>query len=91
MREKYFSIDTIKWLLRQHPSECVLELDAPQKIIERLNARTKVEWERMLFGKDPKAREYFKQQFTLSEIYCPHEGVDRLEEYGIKQEDLASK
>lgn len=73
---EYIDMETIKGVLRIHPADCVLELDAPQKIYDRLSIKTTDEWF------DGPAEE-FKAAWQLSEIYCPHEGIDRTKEYGI--------
>jgi hypothetical protein len=57
----------------------VFELDAPEKIFARLmNAG-------FYTSQDVRDREAdFKQCWALSEIYCPHEGIDRRSEYGME-------
>ncbi len=74
----YFTLDDIAPVLAMHPAECIFELDAPKKILERLSTRTKKEW---LTAKN---HNEFKQCWQLSEIYCPHEGINRLSECGVK-------
>ena len=87
---KYFTIEDIVGVLQLHDPCCVFELDAPKNIVERLSKRTKNEWLPWL-GLLPEKRndeqkslhEEFKMCWQLSEIYCPHEGIDRRSEYGI--------
>jgi hypothetical protein len=71
----------IKSILELHPSECVFELDAPKNIAERLSGKTMDEW---LMKQN---RDEFKACWNASEIYCPHEGIDRLAECGVKSLD----
>ena len=66
-----------------HPVECVFELDAPAKIFNRMMEAgfytpTDLTNERI---------KEFRECWTLSEIYCPHEGIDRLAECGVKTLD----
>lgn len=74
----YFTLEDISPVLAMHPSDCIFELDAPKKIVERLSIRTKNEWLTV------ENQDEFKQCWQLSEIYCPHEGIDRLAECGVK-------
>ena len=82
---KYFTIKDVKSVLALHPSECVFELDAPQKIVERLSIKTVNEWLRIRGGNE--LHEQFKACWQASEIYCPHEGIDRLSECGVNSLD----
>ena len=82
MKDKYFTIDEVKAVLRMHPTECVFELDAPHKIFERLSVKTRAEW-LPFFGYTAEKHDEFKRAWQLSEIYCPHEGIDRRNEYGM--------
>jgi hypothetical protein len=77
----YFTEDIIKNILEKHPSECVFELDAPKNIAERLSGKTKNEWF------ERQNRDAFRACFHASEIYCPHEGINRLAECGVKSLD----
>ena len=70
----YFDEKHIRDVLSCHPAECVFELDAPRKIAQRLSSKTAIWWTK------PEHREEFKACFIASEIYCPHEGIDRLAE-----------
>ena len=74
----YFTEDDIRPVLAMHPAECIFELDAPKNIVARLSAKTKSEWLKL------KNLDEFKQCWQSSEIYCPHEGIDRLAECGVK-------
>jgi hypothetical protein len=77
----YFTEEVIKIVLGKHPSECVFELDAPKNIAERLSRKTMDEW---LMKQN---RDKFKTCWHASEIYCPHEGINRLAECGVKSLD----
>ena len=83
---KYFTLDEVEGVLALHHHECVFELDAPKRILERLSVRSKSEWFPFwCWGERARTlHAEFKQCFIQSEIYCPHEGVDRLSEYNIK-------
>jgi hypothetical protein len=73
-----FDEEHVRGVLALHHAECVFELDAPKKIVERLSGKTVTEWLKM------KHREEFKACWTASEIFCPHEGIDRLAECGVR-------
>ena len=79
MQPFYITYDLVEELLQKHDFHCVFELDAPEKIFARLmNAG-------FYTSQDVRDREAeFKQCWALSEIYCPHEGIDRRSEYGIE-------
>jgi hypothetical protein len=75
------SLNLVKEILVMHDVGCVFELDAPRRIHERLMAegfRTAHD----VFGSECDWSK-FHQCFVLSEIYCPHEGIDRRAEYGM--------
>jgi hypothetical protein len=75
------TVDFIKLVLAKHDVGCIFELDAPDRIRDRLVAAG-FHTTRDVFGPYcdlPK----FHQCFVLSEIYCPHEGIDRRAEYGM--------
>ncbi len=89
MIKEYFDLKHVKDILKMHPAECVFELDAPQKILERLSKHPKDYW--FSFGKyytgiegEKRRTEEFRACWQASEIYCPHEGIDRRKEYGIE-------
>jgi hypothetical protein len=72
----YITYDLVEEFLQMHPAECVFELDAPLKIFTRLMAAG-------FYTSDDLTRERskeFRECWTLSELYCPHEGIDRLTE-----------
>lgn len=77
----YFDENHVRELLALHPAECVFELDAPQNIVQRLSGKTVSWWMEL------KNRKEFKACFIASEIYCPHEGIDRRAELGIRTLD----
>lgn len=75
----YITYDLVEEIVGMHEFDCVFELDAPRKIFNRLMA---AEFYSLPV---PHARAAeFKQCWELSEIYCPHEGIDRRREYGIE-------
>ena len=76
-----FDEEHIRGVLAKHPAECVFELDAPRKIAERLSGKTVTEW-----IKHENIKE-FKACWTASEMYCPHEGIDRLAECDVRTLD----
>lgn len=77
----YFDEKHVRGVLAKHPAECVFELDAPRKIAQRLSSKTVSGWMKLENQKE------FKACFVASEIYCPHEGIDRRAELGIKTLD----
>jgi hypothetical protein len=77
----YFDEEHIRGVLALHPAECVFELDAPKKIAQRLSGKTASWWIKI------ENREAFRACWTASEIYCPHEGIDRRAELGIETLD----
>jgi len=77
----YFDEEHVRGVLALHPAECIFELDAPRKIVQRLSGKTVDWWIKI------ENREEFKECFTASEIFCPHEGIDRLAECGVKTLD----
>ena len=85
----YFTYEQVVEFLQMHPAECVFELDAPRNIVQRLSVKTKHEWfEGLRYKGDDeqqlKGLQEFRACWTASEIYCPHEGIDRLAECGVK-------
>jgi len=88
----YFDEKYVSEMLALHPAECVFELDAPRNIVQRLSVKTKHEWlEGLRYKGDDeqqrKGQQEFRACWTASEIYCPHEGIDRRAELGIKSLD----
>ena len=77
----YFDEKHVRGVLALHPAECIFELDAPQKIAQRLSSKTVSWWTNPENGKE------FRKCWTASEIYCPHEGIDRLAECGVRTLD----
>ena len=74
----YITYDLVKELLQKHDVDCVFELDAPMQIFTRLMS-AEFYTTKDLDGRHPE----FRACWQLSEIYCPHEGIDRRSEYGI--------
>ena len=83
---KYFTLEEVKGALALHDKTCVFEIGAPEKILARLNTKSKKEW-LPWWGYTQEKHEQFKQCFIQSEIYCPHEGVDRLAECNVDSLD----
>ena len=77
----YITYELVEEMLQLHDVHCVLELDAPMHIFTRLMAAGFHTTECLHLGM--RVAE-FKECFTLSEIYCPHEGIDRRREYGME-------
>ena len=91
-QHRYFDEKYVGDILAMHPAECIFELDAPRKIVQRLSVKTAHEWvESFRYkGGDEQLRknlQEFRACWHLSEIYCPHEGIDRLAECGVKTLD----
>ena len=78
----YFDEEHVRGVLAMHPAECVFELDAPQNIVQRLSGKTAMEW---ITCKEN--HKEFRACWHASEIYCPHEGINRLAECGVKTLD----
>lgn len=75
----YYTYELVVEILQMHDFHCVFELEAPKKIFDRLMAAG--------FYTSPISRgrtEEFRECWSLSEIYCPHEGIDRRSEYGME-------
>jgi hypothetical protein len=79
MSPYYITYDHVVEVLQIHPAECVFELDAPLKIFTRLMAAGFYTDADITWGRN----EEFVECWHLSEIYCPHEGIDRRSEYGM--------
>jgi len=78
----YLTYELVVEFLQMHPAECVFELDAPMKIFTRLMEAG------FYTATDADARsKEFRECWQLSEIYCPHEGIDRRAELGIETLD----
>ena len=77
----YFDEKHVRGVLALHPAECVFELDAPRNIVQRLSGKTVSWWIK------PENIAEFKSHWVASEIYCPHEGIDRLAECGVRTLD----
>ena len=79
MQPFYITYKLVEEILEQHDFHCVFELDAPTQIFTRLMT---AEFYTLPVPHVRVAE--FKQCWALSEIYCPHEGIDRRSEYGIE-------
>lgn len=66
--------------LENHPAECVFEWDAPEKILQRLRDKNLDSYPFRYATKQE--REEYMECWRLSELYCPHEGINRL---GVKE------
>ena len=78
---QYYDIEYIKQVTALHDWNCVFELGAPQKIADRLSIRSIGQWLDLI--ETESGLEEFKNCFQQSEIYCPHEGIDRTKEVGV--------
>jgi len=75
----YITYELVEDFLQKHDFRCVFELDAPMKIFTRLMTAE------FYTTQDVRGREAeFRECWALSEIYCPHEGIDRRSEYGME-------
>jgi hypothetical protein len=75
----YITYELVEEFLQKHDFRCVFELDAPMKIFTRLMTAE------FYTTQDVRGREAdFRECWALSEIYCPHEGIDRRSEYGME-------
>ena len=77
----YITYKLVVEMLQMHDVHCIFELDAPQQIFDRLMTAEFYTTECLHLG--IRVAE-FKECFTLSEIYCPHECIDRRSEYGME-------
>ena len=69
-------LENIECVLQQHHWECIFEVDAPKQIQNRI-AQLDVTLPEKEFAEE------FRKCYILSEIFCPHENIDRRSEYGI--------
>ena len=75
----YITYKLVEEMLQKHDVHCVFELDAPMQIFTRLMSA------KFYTTQDVPSREAeFRGCWALSEIYCPHEGIDRRSEYGME-------
>jgi len=75
----YITYNLVEEMLQKHDVHCVFELDAPMQIFTRLMSA------KFYTTQDVPSREAeFRGCWALSEIYCPHEGIDRRSEYGME-------
>ena len=77
----YITYELVEEMLQLHDVHCIFELDAPMQIFNRLTAAG------LYTSNDLDSYQSmvkFKECFKLSEIYCPHEGIDRRSEYGME-------
>ena len=75
----YITYKLVEEMLQKHDVNCVFELDAPMQIFTRLMSA------KFYTTQDVPSREAeFRGCWALSEIYCPHEGIDRRREYGME-------
>ena len=79
MQPFYITYKLVEEIVGLHDFHCVFELDAPRQIFTRLMA---AEFYTLPVPHVRVAE--FKQCWELSEIYCPHEGIDRRSEYGME-------
>ena len=62
--------------LANHPADCVFEWDAPEKILQRLRDKNLDSFP-FRYVTQQEHDEYM-ECWRLSELYCPHEGINRL-------------
>ena len=62
--------------LANHPADCVFEWDAPEKILQRLRDK-QLDSYPFRYVTQQEHNEYM-ECWRLSELYCPHEGINRL-------------
>ena len=75
----YITYELVEDFLKMHDVHCIFELDAPMQIFTRLMDAG------FYTPEDIRDRgSEFKECWSMSEIYCPHEGIDRRSEYGIE-------
>ena len=75
----YITYELVEEMLEKHDFHCIFELDAPMQIFTRLMSSE------FYTTQDVRGREAeFRGCWALSEIYCPHEGIDRRSEYGME-------
>ena len=75
----YITYELVEEMLQKHDVHCVFELDAPMQIFTRLMTA------KFYTTQDIRDRTVeFAQCWSLSEIYCPHEGIDRRSQYGME-------
>jgi len=75
----YITYKLVEEMLQKHDVHCVFELDAPMQIFTRLMSSE------FYTTQDVRGREAeFRGYWAQSEIYCPHEGIDRRSEYGME-------
>lgn len=65
--------DIIRTTLRNHPADCLFAEDAENKIFEQCEPFINQEPELLI--------DTIVCAIKSQEIYCPHEGIDRREEY----------
>ena len=75
----YITYKMVEEMLELHDFHCVFELDAPMQIFTRLMTA-----EFYTIADIPDRVAEFRKCWALSEIYCPHEGIDRRSEYGME-------
>ena len=76
----YITYGLVEDLLKLHDFHCVFELDAPMQIFTRLMAAGFYTTQEMTMDRMAE----FRECWQLSEIYCPHEGIDRRSEYEME-------
>lgn len=89
---KFFTLDEIIFALQQHPVDCVFELNAPKNILKRLSCQPRDYWfnrgsyTTTNHTKAKQRLQSLRDCFVTSEVYCPHEGVNRLHETNVSIE-----
>ena len=90
----YITYELVEEMLQNHDVHCIFELDAPMQIFTRLmNAGFYTSYDMRdpsrpddgrFTQRDLERTNEFRECWQLSEIYCPHEGIDRRSEYGME-------
>ena len=62
--------------LANHPADCVFEWDAPEKILQRLRDKNLDSFPFRYVTRQE--HDEYMECWRLSELYCPHEGINRL-------------
>jgi len=70
--------EIVRTSIRCHPKECVFTPDAVEKIVAKWEASNFIDI--YSFGAD----DFLAEAIMAEEIYCPHEGIDRRQEYYSK-------
>ncbi len=73
--------DIVITTMRNHPRDCIFAPGAIERIVAGAPSQDYYD-----FG----VVDYLEKAFKAEEIYCPHEGIDRREEFGLTQDILSA-